>query len=102
MFCAEKLDIPLPSATTDVTAILLSLIAAAYPPVAHAPNALMNPCMIMLPTDMNACCKILGIATTEISFRILKSTFLIFSSPSCGSFLSLTNINARARIALTP
>ena len=100
MFCAVKLDIPLPRVVKDSTAKLLYFIAAEYPAITASPKVLIMLCMTMLPTDTKPCCNILGMATLANSPSISLENTRCFSSER--SFFSLKTSTAFATTQLMP
>ena len=99
-FWAEKLEMPLPRVVSDVMTRLFSLTAAEYPAITAEPKELITPWMMMLPTEIKLCCKILGTATTEIFPNSFQENSLGFSSVSILS--KRLNTKIMARMQLTP
>ena len=65
IFCAVKLEMPFPIVVKEVITRLFSFTAAEYPAAVLTPKLLMQPWIIIFPTDIKDCCKMLGTATAH-------------------------------------
>lgn len=100
VFCAAKLEMPLPKVVNEVMTRLFSLTEAEYPANTLEPKPLMTPWMTMLPMEMKLCCKMLGTATAAMRLSSGQEKRAAFSAVSI--FLNRRSTKIRARTQLTP
>ena len=100
MFCAVKDETPLPIVVIDVTAKVLSLVAAENPAITDSPQELIRLCIKRFPTDTKLDCNILGTAIKRIVVSICKENRGGFSSTVI--FLSLKIIRTKALMHAAP
>ena len=90
----------MPRVVKEVMTRLFSLMEAEYPAITPEPKPLMMPWIMMLPTEMKLCCKMLGMAMMAIFFRMGKEKNSPL--PSWGMVASRRNTKISASTQLTP
>ena len=95
-----KFDIPFPSVVKDVITRLFSFTEAAYPAITPGPKLFIVPCIIILPTEIKLCWKILGTATADMSFKSTQEN--TEALPSVFIAAKRLNTNIIAKMQLIP
>ena len=92
------METPFPIVVKQVITRLFSLMAAEYPAMTAGPKPLIRPWMMILPTEIKLCCKMLGMAMTTIRFSRPPSNSGAFSPAQTFSSLRTTTMTASTQL----